>query len=225
MKRAAAALLLAAFGITAHAGRPLSTEDAGVVGHNACQLEAWIDRSREATTAWAVPACNFGLGIEWQAGFARTYENSESAFSESYVQAKKVFVEPTEGGWGFGLVVGLARIARRDSHRGWEDPYAIIPLTVTPDAKNTIHVNAGWSRNRETGSNSTLWGVAGEHALSDRVALVGEVFGTDRERPFVRFGTRVTAAKGLDFDVTFVARPGGSTADRYLSVGLTWVSN
>ena len=115
-------------------------------------------------------------------------------------------------------------LARRTTHHGWEDPYALVPVTLTPDAANTIHLNLGWTRNREARSDSMLWGVAAEHAFSDRFALVGETFGTDRERPFVRAGARWTAAKGLDFDISVVARSGGSSADRYLSVGLTWQS-
>jgi hypothetical protein len=56
------------------------------------------------------------------------------------------------------------------------------------------------------------------------VTLVGEVFGDDRTRPFMRLGGRVNAAKGLDFDLTYVTRSGGTSADRYISVGLTWAS-
>jgi hypothetical protein len=35
----------------------------------------------------------------------------------------------------------------------------------------------------------------------------------------------MSAAKGLDFDFTVVARSGGPSADRYLSIGLTWATS
>lgn len=225
MKHLAAAFLLALASIPAHAGRPLTTEDAATLEDKACQVEAWIDRSKVDTRAWAVPACNFGWGLEWQAGFARVHEDNASAFSESYVQAKKVLVHPVEGGAGFGIVAGFARIVRRDTHRGWEDPYAIVPVTWTPNQSTAIHLNVGWTRDRDRASDSTLWGIAGEHAITPRWTLVAEAFGTDRDRPSGRIGARVNAAKGLDFDLTVVARSGGSSADRYISLGLTWATS
>jgi hypothetical protein len=222
LKRICVAVALLAASIGAHAGRPLSTEDAATLEDKACQVEAWIDRSRVDTRAWAVPACNFGWGIEWQAGFARARLDGESAFSESYLQGKKVLVEPTEGGAGFGIVAGLARFVRRETHRGYEDPYAIVPVTWMPTAATAMHFNLGWTRDRDAKSDSMLWGVAGEHNITQRITLVAETFGTDRDRPFGRIGARVNAAKGLDFDFTVVGRSGGSSADRYLSIGLTW---
>jgi len=133
-----------------------------------------------------------------------------------------VLVAPTEGGWGYGIVAGVARFARRPTHRGYEDPYVLVPVTWTPDAPTAVHLNIGWTRDRDAGVDSTLWGLAAERSITSRVALVGEVFGDDRTRPFVRFGTRLTAKKGLDFDLTYVTRAGGTHADRYVSVGLTW---
>ena len=225
MNRTLAVIAFALASFAAHAGRPLSTEDAATLEDKACQLEAWVDRSRVETRAWAVPACNFGWGIEWQAGFARARADGESAFSESYVQGKKVLVHPTEGGAGFGIVAGFARIVRRETHRGYEDPYALVPVTWTPTAGTAVHLNLGWTRDRDAKSDAMLWGIAGEHAITPRVTLVAETFGTDRDRPFGRIGARVNAAKGLDFDLTVVGRSGGSSADRYLSIGLTWASS
>jgi hypothetical protein len=226
LKRAAAALVLCIASFIAHAGRPLTTEDAYTLEDKACQLESWVDHGRDFTSAWAVPACNFGWGVEWQAGFARRRDDvSGTRFSESYFQAKKVLVAPTDPGWGFGIVVGVSRFLNRPSHRGYDDPYVIVPVTWAPDVPSAVHFNIGWTRDRDQGIDTTLWGIAYERSIvTDRVALVGEVFGDDRTRPFVRFGTRVTAKKGLDFDLTYVTRSGGTSADRYFSVGLTWQS-
>jgi hypothetical protein len=225
LKRAGAALLLAAASIPAHAGRPLTTEDAATLEDKACQVEAWIDRSRVETHAWAVPACNFGAGIEWQAGFARARAEGQSRFSDAYVQGKKVLLAPTEGKAGFGIVAGLGRVVGRATHRGYEDPYAIVPVTWLLDAASAIHFNLGWSRDRGAGTDSMTWGVAGEKSINPRWALVAEVFGTDRDRPSGRIGARVNAAKGLDFDLTVVGRSGGSSAERYVSIGLTWATS
>ncbi|HEX3059262.1 MAG TPA: hypothetical protein VHP62_07850 [Usitatibacter sp.] len=225
MKRATAVVAVSLASLAAHAGRPLTTEDAVTLEDKACQVESWVDHNSSMTTAWAVPACNFGWGVEWQAGFARTHDDvMGTTFSQSYFQAKKVISQPTEGGWGYGVVAGLTRFPHRPSHRGWQDPYVIMPVTWTPDAPTSIHLNIGWSRDADQKIDTTLWGVAGERQLNDRVALVGEIFGDDRTRPFMRIGGRFTAFKGLDFDLTYVARAGGTSADRYISVGLTWAT-
>jgi hypothetical protein len=224
LKRAAAVYLLAAATTAVHAGRPLTTEDASVLEDKACQLESWIDRSREATQAWAVPACNFGAGIEWQAGFARSWGDSRSFLSSAYVQAKTVLREPQPGSFGVGVVAGLTRTPTRSTHRGYEDPYGTGIVTVPAGTTTLVHANAGWSRDRERGTDSFTWGLAAEHAVTERWSVVAEAFGDDRTRPFYRAGARVTAVKGLDFDLTVVTRSGGSRADRYLSAGFTWQS-
>jgi len=184
----AAALLVAA--TPALAGRPLTTEDAAILEDGACQLEAWIDRARDITTGWLVPACNFGLGIEWQAGFAREWSGG-SRLPEAYAQAK-----------------GLLREASEQSRWSAGD--------------FNFHVQPGWARDRETGRDITLWGLAIEHT-SKPLDLVAEVFGQNSEKPFLRAGLRWTPIIDyLDIDLTYVMRPGGSRDERLVSVGFTW---
>jgi hypothetical protein len=223
LKRVIAGLLAVAT-FPVHAGRPLTTDDVAVVDDKACQLESWIERSRDVTRAWAAPSCNFGAGIEWQAGFAREHADSRSYFSESYVQAKRVFIDPQKSGWGVGLTAGLARTVTRATHRGWEDPYATFAVTLAPGEKSLVHLNVGWARDRAEQRDSTPWGIAGERALSDRVSIVAEAFGVNRESPFLRVGVVLNATKGLDFDVSVVTKKGGTSADRQIALGFTWLS-
>ena len=99
-------IVLALLPACANAGRPLATEDASILEPGACQLELWMDRSREARDVWAAPACNFGGGIEWQVAGARTFEQGSSALSAALVQAKTVFRSVDDNPWGIGLVAG-----------------------------------------------------------------------------------------------------------------------
>lgn len=216
-------ILLAA--LPAHAGRPLTTEDASLLEEKACQVEAWVDRSRDATQYWLVPACNFGANIEWQTGFARERVEGRSAFSEAYFQAKTVWRSIDDSPWGVGLVAGVGR-KQREKHRGWENPYVIVPVSATSDqAAATFHLNVGWSRDRAERRNTTLWGVAAETAVSPRLTLLAEAFGENAARPFVRAGGRVTVIKDqLELDLTVVTRSGGSREDRFVSLGLFWQS-
>jgi hypothetical protein len=223
MRRAlCAAALLAA--TSAWAGRPLSVEDASIVEEKGCQLEAWVDRSHESTRAWAVPACNFGFDTEWQAGFARTRFDGESRFSEAYVQAKAILRPMTEAEpWGTGLVLGVIRRPLGERH-GWDHPYLIGIFTQgLCHAPVLFHFNVGWSHDPDAQRNLTVWGAAVEGRVSERVALLAEAFGANSNKPFLRAGLRWTAVPGhLDFDLSWVARPGGTRDERLVSIGFTW---
>ena len=209
----------------AHAGRPLSTEDASALGDKVCQVEAWVDKYRDATQAWLVPACNFGGGIEWQFGAARTREDGRSAFSEAYFQAKTVLRSLDQSPWGVGVVAGVTRKPLAESHRGWSNPYLLVPVTFTLGEEALLHANVGAGHDRAERRTVALWGVAVEAPMAPRTHFVAEAFGENARTPFIRAGLRFSAiAERLDLDLTAVARPGGTRDERYVSLGLTWVS-
>ena len=219
------ALAAALAALPAFAGRPLSTEDASTLRDHACQVEAWVDRYRESTQSWLVPACNFGAGIEWQLGAARTREAGRSVFSEGYFQAKTVrWLEGSP--WGVGLVAGVTRKPLAESHRGWSNPYLLLPLSVAAGTSGALlHLNIGASHDRAERRTVTVWAVGAEAPIAARTHLVAEAFGENAGRPFVRAGLRFTALTDLlDLDLTAVAKPGGTRDERHVSVGLTWVS-
>ncbi len=215
--------MLAAVSLPAHAGRPLNTEDASVLEEGGCQVEAWIDRGRDATLGWLVPACNFGAGIEWQVGAGRERQGGNDALVETYAQAKKVWKAFGVGAWGIGTVVGVSRRPLQESARGWENPYVVIPVSIGLTEDTAVHFAPGWSRDREARRNLTVWGVAIESAVHPKVALVAEAFGENASRPFLRAGFRLNAIEDhLDFDLTVVARPNGTREERYVSIGLAY---
>jgi hypothetical protein len=206
-----------------HAGRPLTTDDATILEPKACQLEAWVDRSRVATDFWAAPACNFGGHVEWQLGASRTHTDGQGALSQAYVQAKTVFISVDDNPWGAGLTVGVQRFPLRETESGWSNMYAIVPVSFQLGAPDRLlHLNAGWFRNSEEKRDLTLWGIAFEAPLAGiPLTVVGEVFGENASRPFYRVGGRwAQIAKNLDVDLTYVARSGGTKSEKFVSVGL-----
>jgi hypothetical protein len=121
-----------------------------------------------------------------------------------------------------GWVLGVVRRPLNDDRRGWENPYALLPVSVKTGAL-TLHVQPGWFRDRESGRNITVWGVAAEYAVNPAWDVVGELFGENAEKPFMRAGLRWTPVKDyLDLDLTYVTRPGGTREERAVSLGLTW---
>ena len=217
--RVVAAFLLAGLSLPAIAARPLATEDASVLEGKRCQLESWIDRSRVETQTWFVPACNFGANVEWQAGFARGHAEGASRFAEAYAQAKSAWGSLEGDGFAFGAVAGVIRRPMAETARGWENPY-LIALFSRKLGSTFVHVNAGWSRDRDERKDSATWGVALESSVSGAITLLGEAYGADREKPFLRAGIRYTAIAGLlDLDASIVSRPGGDRSDRLISIG------
>jgi hypothetical protein len=217
-----AAIAALAASLPAFAGRPLTTEDAAVLEDKACQLETWVDRSRNATQGWLVPACNFGLGIEWQVGVSREWSGGSSRMPESYLQAKGLFRELKEDSpWGVGWVAGVTRRPANEDHKGWENPYLLLPVSWSAGDFN-FHFQPGWARDREAGRELAVWGFAVEHT-SKPLDIVAEVFGQNSEKPYVRGGLRWTPIhERLDIDLTYVARVSGTKDERFVSLGLVW---
>jgi len=205
---------------SAHAARPLTTDGADALDDKACQLEAWVDRSRVDTAAWLAPACNFGWGIEWGAGLSRQWADGTSRFAEAYFQAKSAWGTLREGGWSIGVVGGVIRRPSETNASGWENPYALLLFSIALGSPQTMaHANVGWRGNLGEQRDETLWGVAGEHTIA-KLTLLAESFGSDRGKPFFRVGGRYAAIKDvLDLDLSFVTRAGASRSERIISIG------
>ena len=224
--RAALALLPALLSTTAQAGRPLSTEDASTLEDKACQFEAWVDRTHgNVTDAFVAPACSY-FDTEFQFGAARTREAGRSVTSATYAQAKHVWRKVEDGAWGIGLVAGLARAPQREKANGWGDPYLLVPLSLglgeDRESRALLHLNLGSTRNRAEGRYLTLWGMAVEKPVSERLTVLAESFGENTRKPYIRAGGRYTLADKLDVDLTYVTRAGGERDDRYWSLGVHW---
>jgi hypothetical protein len=223
------ALLVAALlPVPALAGRPLTTEDASTLGDGACQVESWVDRARDDLAEWHLePACAF-LGVEWQAGAARSREEGRSATTAVFVQGKHAFRSVEDGPWGIGLVAGLARAPQREARNGWGDPYVIVPLSFAfggdRDRRWLVHLNAGTLRMRHPARDVALWGAAVEAPAIARLVLVAEAFGENASKPWLRAGGRYAFAGGFAVDLTYVARSGGTPAERFASLGFHWES-
>ena len=222
MKTNALLLALLLPGI-AFAGRPLSTEDASTLDDKACQLESWVDRTRgNVTDFFVVPACSY-FNTEFQLGAARTREAGSSFTSATFFQAKYAFKSVDDGAWGVGLVAGLARALEREAKNNWGDPYFIVPVSfglgADKETRALLHLNIGTTRNRADARNLTLWGIAIEKPVTERLTLLAEGFGENSRNPFIRAGGRYTLFDKFDVDLSYVTRSGGAKEDRYWSLG------
>ena len=208
------------------AGRPLTTEDATTREDGTCQIEAWVDRTRANTTGlFTVPACAIA-GVEFQAGIARERAGGRLQTVSEFVQAKHAFRDIDDGAWGAGLVVGMARFPQREAKTGWGDPFATaivsVGLAEDRETRPLLHLNLGTTRVGDERRSLTTWGVAVEKPVAERLTVLAEAFGENRNRAFLRAGGRFTVFEGLDADLTYVTRTGGPREERLWSIGIHW---
>ena len=107
-------VVLTQVALTAHAGRPLGTDDAGTVGANKCQLESWVDRdtTNGANKLVVSPACGLGDAVEIGLELARTVPDERISF-ESTLALKWVDPAWKSGplNWGAKVWHGASKMA------------------------------------------------------------------------------------------------------------------
>lgn len=184
------AIALAAAVGSAHAGRPLDTEDATILDEGWCQLESWVFGSRSTTRYWLVPACSPFGNLELQLGYAREQPDDAPGHNDYLLQAKTLLkpLEPNE--WGFGLSASAVR-AGGGEDRTWGYTALFIASRSLADDRVRLHGNAGALYTQRTRRTSGLWGLAGEFDVTERVTVLGEVVGVSGEGRLAQVGGRV----------------------------------
>jgi hypothetical protein len=186
----------------AWAGRPLQTDDAGVLAAADCEVEAVTQRLSAAGQRATESSLQLGCGVGW---------NSQLAVAGATARTDGV----RESGLALGGKTGLWKGAGRDDEASalalsWQYLSAKLPggawrhvgtgadllLSMPLAAEYTLHANLGHARNELDKQRSTTWGLAIERAgfgADSRWAPMAEVFGDDREAPWVNLGLRFTA--------------------------------
>ena len=216
------ALLSAALlaGSTAHAARPMITDDARIVDAKACQLESWVKKNPDSTEFWALPACNFTGNLELTLGGASTREAGSAKTTDVVMQGKTLFKTMDTNGWGIGLAVRTVRHPQADT-RDW---YAYVPTSFSfRDDAVVVHTNVGWLREGEPRHNRLTWGLGTEAQLTERTWLIAETFGQNQGKPFHQLGLRHWLVPDrIQLDATYGNRNGGG--ERWFSIGLPLLS-
>lgn len=209
---------------TAHAARPLITDDARVVDPNACQVESWIRKNRDSVEYWALPACNFTGNLELTFGGARTHDNDTGGAYASDIQMQgKLLVKPlATNGWGLAIVAGTVRHPQLPA-RDW---FAYVPTSFSSrDDTVVVHTNFGWLRDGDIHRVRGTWGVGTETRLSERTYLIAEIFGQNRGKASHQIGVRQWIIPDrVQIDATYGNKAGDASEGRWWSIGLRLLS-
>jgi hypothetical protein len=189
-----ATLLIATACGAAHAGRPLATEDADVLERGNCEWEGFAAR----LTTSGTPAVNgatmqVGCGFGWnsQAALGYSRERSDGASTSAWgVSGKTAIVERAEGRTGLTLAWGLG--TQREPGGSMKHETSFLALVATREWADgwLTHANLGWVRSESASASATTWNLAIEKPVGNGVDLMAEVYGDDRERPWLGAGVR-----------------------------------
>lgn len=211
--RACAALLLgAATASAALAGRPLQTEDAGVLEPRACELEGVSARLSDGDTVAREHGVQLGCGVgaATQLALAVSRAKADGASASGVRLGGKTELwqaKPARSGdEAAALTLAYGVLSAKLAGDRWRHASSEVRLVYSAPlaAELTLHANLGHARDEIGKQRSTLWGVAVEHAGFGPWAPMAELFGDDREPPWWNLGLRYTAiADKMFFDLSY----------------------
>lgn len=219
-----AVALMASLPGPARAGRPLATEDAGVLSRGECEFESyagrqWADDSPRARTLWAQLGCGVGAKSQLALGAGNEKFSGERT-TVAAVSGKTSLRELTETNTGVALAYALLG-ARAPGGSFRHESTEIKAVVTVPRGEWLFHGNLGARIPRRDGVYSTLWGVAAERpeALGP-LDLMAEVFGDNHSEPWVQVGARWSVVpKRFFLDASWGVHTDDARA-RQVSVGL-----
>lgn len=199
LKPMTAALLVCTIPLICQAGRPLQTEDAGILEAKTCEVEGATARTRMAAAASGRDtALQLGCGVGAQSQLALAVSRT----SDGTDRARGVRLGGKTGLWSAGgddgasLTLAWGLEGAKAATGGWKtsglDARAVLSM---PSGPATWHLNLAHERDTQARTSTTAWGVALEHEGYGPLAPMVELFGTDREATWWNLGLRYALAK------------------------------
>jgi hypothetical protein len=205
----------------AWAGRPLVTEDAGVLNRGECEIESFAGRADNPTLNALRAQVGCGTGFNTQLAIGAGREKPERERSTTAAVAGKTFLrELTDEQAGFAFSYAFSGTKQSAGNFGHEATEFRGVVTV-PHGSWLFHGNLGWQRSHATHTTSSFFGLAFERtgALGP-VDLMAEVFSDDHNAPWVQAGPRwAVIPKRLFLDSSWGVQTDSNRA-RQMTLGL-----
>jgi hypothetical protein len=188
---AAAALIAGA----AQAGRPLQSEDAGVLARGDCELEGAALRGRDAGLSARETTLQLGCGIGATTQLALALGHAKAAGTSARGIEFNGKSQLWQGQNEAALALAYAVASVKASGASWQHAATEFNLAYTRPLGSalTVHANLGHARDEIGKLRSTTWSLAVEHAGVGAVAPMAELFGDDRSAAWWNAGLRFTA--------------------------------
>lgn len=205
----------------AHAGRPMTTDDAAITTDGQCSLQSWWQRQAGATEQWLLPACTPWRRTEFTVGPTFGTDASGRSSTVYTAQAKALILPEHSNGWGLALAFATSFDA---GHRG--DPRlssrwlnSITSYTST-DALYRIHINVGVLRDVQIRRSIMTWGIAYEFSPMARFGYFAEGFKTGAGPVTLQVGCRYDVSEHFSLNATLGAPWHQNPREPLASVGI-----
>ncbi len=224
----AACLLLTA--TAAYAGRPLNTEDAGVIDKGGFELENYYHRQSargvESLSGLHVQPSvgigfntQIGIGVDFLRQYNADYEGRKSS-GEYAIVGKTGLKALTDDEYGVAVAWSVDR-TRAPGERFRYDNAALNSALTVPLEQWLLHANLGWARTRLGKQNSTTWALAAERiGAIGPLDLAAESYGNDHNAGWLGVAARwVVKEDKLFIDSSWAKQLGGERS-RAFTLGL-----
>lgn len=173
-----AGVLLTGAVVTAHAARPLATDDAGVAASGSCQIEAWVEQAPGERAEVLAGACGVAEGLELGVEATRTRPRGDKVADATIglKWAPEALVFDTGlGRLRLGAKAGLA--TTQPVAGGWKLSGAAAAALASLEWNSELgmHFNVGPQHDRESGRVSTLLHMAATWTPCQSALLFAEL--------------------------------------------------
>ena len=219
-------LALACLGLlvtgTAWAGRPLLTEDAGVLAARSCELEAFMARPQSADDTFRSGQVSCGTSFQTQLAIA-VGSDSYSSTTLLALAGKTALIELTADSAGLALAYGALWQNHPHEHFQHHAMEAKAVLTL-PVGRYLFHANAGWIGNQTAQARRAdrlTWNLAVERPNAiQAVDLMMELVGDNKNAPWLQVAARWAMVPGRVFLDGSWGIQGNAQKDKQLSLGI-----
>ena len=232
MRKMMGAVLLLVLSGGAQAGRPLATEDAGVIDAGGVELESYFSRFSERDEAPVFgrniqPSVGVGFGTQFGVGFGHsTQSGSGGAERQISLSGKTSIKTLTDQDWGLALAYGVSKV-RSPSEDDEESPRyrysgaAVNAAFTLPRGDWNFHANLGWQREHLAHRSLTNWALAAERKNAvGPVDLALETYGNDQDPAWLGVAARWSVIDERLFLDSSYAMQLSSTRARQWTLGL-----
>ncbi|MES2889352.1 MAG: hypothetical protein V4739_15260 [Pseudomonadota bacterium] len=195
----------------AWAGRPLVTEDADVLERGHCEWESFglhakaegLETIKGLSTQ---VGCGVGGGTQVALAGTRSRAGQDTLRAWTVGGKTEIVARDKPAGVGITLAWGAGWLKVPNTGFDHESTYLTVVATQALPADWLLHGNLGWVRSQSASQDSTAWNLAAETSLGHGVDLMGELYGDDRQRPWVGGGVRWTVREGLSVNASYAVQ-------------------
>ena len=202
----------------AGAGRPMTTDDAAITPQGECSAQAWIQRDRQASQAWFLPACTFLPDMELTAGGAVGGGNDSARTVSTQLKWLLRPEAPGELAWAASFGWTHLDATGHADHLNTRS-LNLMASWLARDESGLLHLNVGMRDASDSVAHAS-WGIAYERAPEARLGAFVEAFGERGEAPTVQAGMRYDLVpQRFSLSLTVGARCDGGLREPFVTFG------